>query len=184
MERSVWICATTRRDRSCFQARRVNADSSSRYSRGVRVRGIPSRRGERAASGATRRAAAGTCEYVRFDICYLSVPSRKLVWLHGEIKTPPFSKAARIEAGYLLRRLQNGERLSPPESRPMPVIGSSCHELRVTDEEVTWRIVYGLTSEAVVILEVFPKKTRTTPKAVIVNAQRRWTRYLRDSEDE
>lgn len=26
-----------------------------------------------------------------------------VVWLHGEIKTPPFSSAARIEAGMLLR---------------------------------------------------------------------------------
>jgi len=25
-----------------------------------------------------------------------------VVWLHGEVRTPPFSAAARIEAGYLL----------------------------------------------------------------------------------
>jgi hypothetical protein len=36
---------------------------------------------------------------------------KPLVWLHGEVKTPPFSSAARIEAGYLLRQLQMGERL-------------------------------------------------------------------------
>ena len=111
------------------------------------------------------------------------MPSKKLAWLHGEVKTPPFSKAARIEAGYLLRRLQNGERLSLPESRPMPSIGADCHELRVTDEDLTWRIVYGLTTDAVVILEVFPKKTKTTPKLVIDNSKRRWKKYLRDSED-
>jgi phage-related protein len=128
-------------------------------------------------------AAAGTCEYVRFDICCICVSSRKLVWLHGEVKTPPFSKAARIEAGYLLRRLQNGERLSLPDSRPMPGIGADCHELRVTDEDVTWRIVYGLTGDAVVILEVFAKKTKTTPQTVIDNCKRRWKQYLRDAED-
>jgi hypothetical protein len=48
---------------------------------------------------------------------------RPLVWLHGEIKTPPMSSRARVEAGYLLRRLQRGESLSLPESRPMPAIG-------------------------------------------------------------
>jgi hypothetical protein len=50
-------------------------------------------------------------------------PSDKpLVWLHGEIKTPPFTVSARIEAGVLLRRLQRSERLGLPHSRPMPVI--------------------------------------------------------------
>jgi hypothetical protein len=41
---------------------------------------------------------------------------KPLVWLHGEVKTPPLSTEARIEFGVLLRRLQNGERLSLPES--------------------------------------------------------------------
>jgi hypothetical protein len=53
-----------------------------------------------------------------------------LVVLSGEIKTPPLSKQARIEAGVLIRRLQNGELLTMPHSRPMPVIGPRCHELR------------------------------------------------------
>lgn len=34
---------------------------------------------------------------------------KPLVWLHGQIKTPPFSAEARVEAGYLLGRLQQGE---------------------------------------------------------------------------
>ena len=42
---------------------------------------------------------------------------RKLLgWLHGEIKTPPFSTEARIEAGCLLGRLQRGELLTMPHS--------------------------------------------------------------------
>jgi len=45
--------------------------------------------------------------------------STPLVWLHGEVKTPPFSQEARIEAGTLLRRLQLGQTLSLPHSRPM-----------------------------------------------------------------
>lgn len=53
---------------------------------------------------------------------------KPLAWLR-EIKTPPFSSEARVEAGYLLRRLQKGERLNLPYSRPMPTIGSACHEL-------------------------------------------------------
>ncbi len=34
---------------------------------------------------------------------------KPLVWLHGQIKTPPFSEEARIEAGYLLGRLQQAD---------------------------------------------------------------------------
>jgi hypothetical protein len=45
---------------------------------------------------------------------------KPVAWRHGEVKTPPFSVAARIEAGVLLRRLQQGEKLSMPHSRPMP----------------------------------------------------------------
>ncbi len=54
---------------------------------------------------------------------------KPLLWLHGEVKTPPFSSAARIEAGVLLRRLQRGEAIALPHSRPMPDIGKACHEL-------------------------------------------------------
>jgi phage-related protein len=81
-----------------------------------------------------------------------------LVWLHGEIKTPPLSSAARIEAGFLLRRLQMGELLSLPHSRPMPSIGSRCHELRIDDRDKTWRVVYRIDNDAIVILEVFEKR--------------------------
>ncbi len=61
----------------------------------------------------------------------MSSKDKPLVWLHSEITTPPFSKNARIEAGYLLRQIQRGVKLSLPQSRPMPLIGSRCHEQRV-----------------------------------------------------
>ncbi len=102
---------------------------------------------------------------------------KPLVWLHGEVKTPPFSRAARLEAGFLLRRLQNGDLIDMPASRPMPAIGRNCHELRVDDGPVTWRIVYHLDSDAVVILEVFQKKTRATPKHVVEASAKRLRAY-------
>lgn len=58
---------------------------------------------------------------------------KPLVWLHGEVKTPPFSSVARLEAGALLRRLQRGETLTMPHARTMPAIGRRCQELRVVD---------------------------------------------------
>jgi phage-related protein len=105
------------------------------------------------------------------------VSDKPLAWLHGEVKTPPFSKAARIEAGVLLRRLQRGESLSMPHSRPMPAIGPQCHELRIPDKNVTWRIFYRLDSDAVVIADVFGKKTRQTPQHVIDTCRRRLKAY-------
>ena len=92
---------------------------------------------------------------------------RPLVWLEGEIKTPPFSVEARIEAGTLLRRLQQGENIGMPHSRPMPSIGARCHVLRIRDEDQNWRIIYRVDSDAIVIVEVFAKKTHSTPKRVI-----------------
>ena len=105
------------------------------------------------------------------------IRDKPLAWLHGEIKTPPFSRAARIEAGFLLRRLQQGESLTLPVSRPMPMIGANCHELRVDAGDLTWRIVYCIDIEAIVILEVFEKKSRTTPKQVIETCKKRLRRY-------
>lgn len=108
---------------------------------------------------------------------------KPLVWLRGEIQSPPFSKEARIEAGLLLRRLQRGELLAMPQSRAMPRIASGCHELRINDRNQTWRIVYFVDSEAVVILDVFSKKTAKTPGPVIDNCRRRLKQYqkLRDA---
>jgi phage-related protein len=107
----------------------------------------------------------------------MSPTDKPLAWLHGEIKTPPFSSAARLEAGVLLRRLQKGEMLSLPHSRPMPSIGAHCHELRIPDEQKTWRIVYRIDPDAIVIAEVFQKTTGKTPTHVIEACKQRLRRY-------
>ena len=89
------------------------------------------------------------------------------------------SREARIEAGYLLRLLQRGDSLGMPNSRPMPVIGARCHELRVIDRDKTWRLIYRVDSDAIVIADIFEKKTQKTPKSVIESCKRR----LRDYDD-
>jgi phage-related protein len=102
---------------------------------------------------------------------------RPLVWLQGEIKTPPFTVAARLEAGALLRLVQDGVRLGLPHARPMPSIGARCYELRVQDETATWRIVYRADQDAVVIVEVFSKKSQQTPKHIVEVCKDRLKRY-------
>ena len=73
-----------------------------------------------------------------------------LVWLFGEVKTPPFSAE---------------------------VVGPGCHELRIPDRGVTWRILYHLAGDAILILDVFAKKTEATPQAVLVTCRRRFMQY-------
>lgn len=107
----------------------------------------------------------------------MSKADKPLVWLHGEIKTPPFSAETRIEAGVLLRRLQRGENIPLPHSRPMPGIGKACHELRIQDENKIWRIVYHIHKDAIAILEVFAKTAQQTPKSVIKTCKARLHSY-------
>jgi phage-related protein len=101
------------------------------------------------------------------------------VWLHGEIKTPPFSETGRLEAGFLLRRLQQGEVLNLPYSRPMPTIGAQCHELRINDRDHAWRIMYHVEPDAVVILDVFSKKTDATPRLTLETCRKRLAAFLK-----
>ena len=103
--------------------------------------------------------------------------SKPLRWLAGEVKTPPMSLEARREFGFLLRRLQQGERPSLPHSRPMPSIGKACHELRVTDQGKTWRLFYKIDDEAIVILGVAEKKTQQSPTAIINACKKRRKSY-------
>jgi len=110
----------------------------------------------------------------------MSSNDKPLVWMHGEITTPPFSSNARMEAGYLLRLVQKGVKLSLPQSRPMPSIGTLCNELRINDENLTWRIIYRIYTDAILILEVFEKKTNKTPKSIIDICKHRIKRYEKD----
>ena len=107
----------------------------------------------------------------------MSPKDKPLAWLHGEVESPPFSDGARREAGYLLRLLQQGKSIGLPHSRPMPTIGAHCHELRINDENKTWRVIYRIDSDAIVIAEVFEKKTQKTPKHVVATCNKRLKSY-------
>lgn len=108
---------------------------------------------------------------------------KPLVWLRGKVKTPPFSQQGRLEAGFLLRRLQRGEVLGMPASRPLPGIGRGCHELRFDDEGRSWRLVYAVETDAIVILDVFEKKTQKMPKHVLDSCRDRLARFRRAMRD-
>ena len=112
-----------------------------------------------------------------------TMPAKPVIFLSGEIKTPPFGASARQDAGNALRRLQEGDSLSLPLSRPMPSIGRRCHELRIADatQAVTWRIVYRIDADAILVAAVFAKKTEQTPKREIDNCKARLAKYDADT---
>jgi phage-related protein len=59
-------------------------------------------------------------------------------------------------------------------------IGSRCHELRIQDENATWRIVYRIDPTEILILDVFSKKTQATPATVIDACRERIKRWDED----
>jgi phage-related protein len=100
-----------------------------------------------------------------------------VAWLHSAVKTPPFSSAARLETGFLLRRLQRGESLSMPilaRCRALAHDAMNCESMTAV---LNGRLVYRIDTDAIVILEVFAKKTGATPKAVIAKCRERLKEY-------
>ncbi|MCB1058332.1 MAG: type II toxin-antitoxin system RelE/ParE family toxin [Acidobacteria bacterium] len=109
---------------------------------------------------------------------------KPIAWLQESVSTPPFSKEARVEAGFLLRQLPQGQRLGLPQCRPMPVLGARCHELRVQDVDATWRVLVRLDPDAIVVAGILRKKTRRTPAAWLEACRRRLATYDWDREKE
>jgi len=58
----------------------------------------------------------------------------------------------------------------------MPSIGPRCYELRVRDKNQNWRSIYRVDDDAIVLVEVFAKKTTKTPKSVIDRCKTRLRR--------
>lgn len=72
-------------------------------------------------------------------IYFMSPNDKDIVWLHGGVGTPPFSLEARREAGYLMRQLQQGIKLSMPQSRLCQLLVEG-----VMNCELLMSIVFGV----------------------------------------
>lgn len=66
----------------------------------------------------------------------------------------------------------------------MPEIESGCHELRVKDEGNDWRTVYAVEPDAILILEVFRKSSKQTPKQIKETCRKRLLEYRRAIREE
>lgn len=77
----------------------------------------------------------------------------------------------------LLRLLQEGETLSMPQAEALPDIGPRCGALRIRDAGHNWRIMYRVDDDAVVVLDVYAKKTPKIPGEVVHRCKDRLKRY-------
>lgn len=89
---------------------------------------------------------------------------QEIVWNKSSLqKIKEFPTNIRKEIGFLLYKLQIGESLSMPHSRPMPSIGRGCYELRVRGEDGSYRFFYlQRLKNRVLVFHAFQKKTQKT----------------------
>ncbi len=64
-----------------------------------------------------------------------------------------------------------------PRAEPLRIVGPRCGALRIRDGTHHWRIIYRLDSDAVLIVEVYSKKTRAVPQEVIDRCRKRLKDY-------
>lgn len=74
-------------------------------------------------------------------------------------------------------QLSQGDALGMPHSRTMPEIGPRCHELRFKDGKNNWRIIYRTDNDALLLVTMFKKKSKSTPKKIIKLSQNRLRQY-------
>ena len=99
-------------------------------------------------------------------------------WLGSSLEDlRAFPEDARRDAGYQLGRVQQG--LLPTDWKPMTTVGPGVVEIRV-HTRVEHRVFYvAKFEEAVYVLHAFEKRTRQTPQAEIVLAQKRLADLIR-----
>ena len=87
-------------------------------------------------------------------------------------------EGARHKAGYQLYRVQGG--LEPDDWKPLREIGKGVREIRVRHGSGAFRVIYLATlPDAVYVLHVFQKKTRTTSRRDLELAARRMRELVR-----
>jgi len=106
------------------------------------------------------------------------VPEKPVSWLGSSLEDlRAFPEDARRDAGYQLGRVQQG--LLPTDWKPMTTVGPGVVEIRV-HTRVEHRVFYvAKFEEAVYVLHAFEKRTRQTPQAEIVLAQKRLADLIR-----
>ena len=90
-----------------------------------------------------------------------------------------FPEDIRGDLADAVARLEEGQMLSLPLSRPMPGIGKGVHELRLKDRSGIYRVIYFLAGKGMIhFLHAFSKKTQQTLPQNIELARKRLREIL------
>jgi phage-related protein len=90
-----------------------------------------------------------------------------------------FPESVRENITDAAARLDLGQILQMPLSRPMPSIGKGVHELRFKDRSGIYRVIYVLLGKGTIwFLHAFTKKTEKTPDQNIEVAKKRLREIL------
>ncbi|HEX6912457.1 MAG TPA: type II toxin-antitoxin system RelE/ParE family toxin [Longimicrobium sp.] len=116
----------------------------------------------------------------------MSSDEKPLEWIgRARAELLSFPPAAVHQAGYSLGFVQEGE--TPPDCKPMEIIGPGACEIRVRTLEggtVQYRVIYvAKFQEAVYVLHAFQKTTRATSQHNIDVARARYAQMLRQRPD-
>lgn len=91
-----------------------------------------------------------------------------------------FPEGVKKDLGYLIHRLQKGDVLTAPYSKPMKSVEVGANELRVKDASGAYRVFYYLkTQKGILIFHAFVKKSQKTPKKEIDQGQKNLKELLR-----
>lgn len=91
-----------------------------------------------------------------------------------------FPEEVRGDLADAIARLELGQMLSLPLSRPMPGIGKGVHELRFRDRYGIYRVIYYLAGAGMIyLLHAFSKKDRKTSQQDIEIAKRRLSEVIK-----
>lgn len=92
-----------------------------------------------------------------------------------------FPEEVKRDLGYLIHRLQLGETITLPYSRPFRSVEIGVNELRVKDSSGAYRVFYFLkTQKGILIFHAFKKKTQKTPNKEIVIAKKNLKELLNE----
>ena len=90
-----------------------------------------------------------------------------------------FPQHARQDAGYQLHRAQVG--LDPNDWKPMKGVGKGVREIRIWEDDGTYRVIYVAHLEgAIYVLHAFQKKDQKTRQANIETARTRYKKLMQE----
>lgn len=100
-----------------------------------------------------------------------------------EILTWPVE--VKKDLGSILTRLQKGESVGEPDTKPMKSVANSCYEIRLKAADGIYRAFYILKTElGILVFHSFKKKSQKTPQKEIDTAKARLKEFLKELSSE